>query len=310
MEALHRLATLLHRCVLAFFRSRRDASAAMNFCIAPSVSFQLFYVWSVIDDSRRRLVHFNTTNPSTRWMIQQLGEAVPSDRIPRYLLFDRGSIMSEEVVAVIRSFGIDPVRTAYDYDYIVIGSGFGGSVAALRLSEKGYNVAVLEKGKRFRSGDFPESNLQLRKYLWMPRLGLHGILQITWLKHLMILHGAGVGGGSLVYAMTHPVPPDVVFRDPRWPTDEDWKEKLRPQYELAQYMLGTRKAPRTYAEEEMLRQVADEEMGATRSTREARRQCSASSAACFVPVASCSRPARSAPSGSCSSARRWAAYRT
>ena len=118
------------------------------------------------------------------------------------------------------------MSTLYDYDYIVIGSGFGGSVAALRLAEKGYTVGVMEKGKRFRPSDFPESNLQLRKYLWMPRLRLHGILQITWLKHLMVLHGAGVGGGSLVYAMTHPVPPDVVFRDPRWPSDEDWKAKL------------------------------------------------------------------------------------
>ena len=150
----------------------------------------------------------------------------------------------------------------YDYDYIVIGSGFGGSVSALRLTEKGYSVGVMEKGKRFQPGDFPESNLQLGKYLWMPRLRLHGILQITWLKHLMVLHGAGVGGGSLVYAMTHPVPPDVVFRDPRWPSDEDWKAKLKPHYELAQYMLGTVKAPRVYAEEEMLRQVIDEESGA------------------------------------------------
>ena len=144
----------------------------------------------------------------------------------------------------------------------MIGSGFGGSVAALRLAEKGYTVGVMEKGKRFRPSDFPESNLQLRKYLWMPRLRLHGILQITWLKHLMVLHGAGVGGGSLVYAMTHPVPPDVVFRDPRWPSDEDWKEKPKPHYELAQYMLGTVKAPRMYAEEEILRQVVDDEMRA------------------------------------------------
>ena len=148
------------------------------------------------------------------------------------------------------------------YDYIVIGSGFGGSVSALRLAEKGYSVGVIEMGKRYRPADFPTSNLQLRKYLWMPRLGMHGILQVTWLKDVMVLHGAGVGGGSLVYAMTHPVPPDLVFRDPRWPGEKDWKTTLEPYYELAQSMLSTVKAPRTYAEEEMLRQVVDEEMGA------------------------------------------------
>jgi transposase InsO family protein len=99
---------------ITFLRNHQDAIAAMDFCIVPTVSFQLLYVWFVIDHGRRRLIHFNvTTNPSARWVIQQLREAFPSDSTPRYLLFDRDSIFSAEVVAAIRSFGIDPVRTAY-----------------------------------------------------------------------------------------------------------------------------------------------------------------------------------------------------
>jgi transposase InsO family protein len=97
-----------------FLRNHQDAIAAMDFCVVPTVSFQLFYVWFVIDHGRRRLIHFNvTTHPSARWVIQQLREAFPSDRTPRYLLLDRDSIFSAEVVAAIRGFGIDPVRTAY-----------------------------------------------------------------------------------------------------------------------------------------------------------------------------------------------------
>jgi transposase InsO family protein len=99
---------------LTFLRNHKDAIAAMDFCIVPTVSFQLVYVWFVIDHGRRRLLHFNvTTNPSARWVIQQLREAFPSDRTPRYLLLDRDSIFSTEVTAAIKSFGIDPVRTAY-----------------------------------------------------------------------------------------------------------------------------------------------------------------------------------------------------
>src|SRR6476469_6067344 len=89
-----------------------------------------------------------------------------------------------------------------DYDYIIIGSGFGGSVSAMRLAEKGYSVAVLEMGKRYRTGDFAETNWNLRKYLWLPQLFLHGIQKLTLLKDVLILGGVGVGGGSLVYANT------------------------------------------------------------------------------------------------------------
>jgi len=99
---------------MTFLRNHQDAIAAMDFCIVPTVSFQLLYVWFVIDHGRRRLIHFNVTkHPSARWVIQQLREAFPFERTPRYLLFDRDSIFSAKVVGAIRSFGIDPVRTAY-----------------------------------------------------------------------------------------------------------------------------------------------------------------------------------------------------
>ena len=110
---------------------------------------------------------------------------------------------------------------SHDYDYIVIGSGFGGSVSALRLAEKGYSVAVLEMGKRFNAEDFPKTTWQIHKHLWMPKFLLHGFFQMTWLKDVLIFHGAGVGGGSLVYANTLLVPPSKAFKDERWPDDDD-----------------------------------------------------------------------------------------
>ena len=123
------------------------------------------------------------------------------------------------------------------YDYIIIGSGFGGSVSALRLAEKGYSVLVIEQGKRYQTEDFPKSNWNLRKYFWAPKLALYGIQAMTLLKDVFILHGTGVGGGSLVYANNLLVPPDKVFDDPRWGS-EGWKEKLTPYYKIAQIMLG------------------------------------------------------------------------
>jgi cholesterol oxidase len=148
-----------------------------------------------------------------------------------------------------------------DFDFLVIGSGFGGSVSALRLSEKGWRVAVLEMGKRWRPEDFAESNWDLRRYLWMPRAGLHGIQQITLLPHVMVLHGAGVGGGSLVYANTLVVPPDPVLRDRRWPEGIDWAAALAPHYETARRMLGARTAPEVFQADELLREAVEEETG-------------------------------------------------
>lgn len=123
------------------------------------------------------------------------------------------------------------------YDYIIIGSGFGGSVSALRLAEKGYSVLVIEQGKRYLTEDFPKTNWNLRKYFWMPKFALYGFQAMTLLKDVFILHGTGVGGGSLVYANNLLVPPDKVFDDPRW-GGKGWKNKLSPYYQLAQKMLG------------------------------------------------------------------------
>ncbi|HZY04058.1 MAG TPA: GMC family oxidoreductase [Anaeromyxobacteraceae bacterium] len=151
--------------------------------------------------------------------------------------------------------------TSPDYDFVVVGSGFGGSVAALRLAEKGWRVAVVEQGKRWRDQDFARTNWNLRKFLWMPRLGLHGIQQITLLRDVLVLHGAGVGGGSLVYANILLRPPDRAFRDPRWPGGRDWKAELAPHYHLASWMLGVADPPRTFAADDLLQQVVEEETG-------------------------------------------------
>jgi cholesterol oxidase len=127
------------------------------------------------------------------------------------------------------------------YDFIVIGSGFGGSVAALRLAEKGYRVLVLEEGKRWRPEDFPPSNWRLRRSLWLPRLGCYGIQRIDWLGDVMVLGGAGVGGGSLVYANTLKMPPAEVFaRGWPWP---DMAARLDPHFATARRMLGAVASP-------------------------------------------------------------------
>ena len=116
----------------------------------------------------------------------------------------------------------------YDYDWLVIGSGFGGSVSALRLAEKGHRVAVLESGRRFRDQDFARSAWNLRRYLWMPRLGLRGVFRMTLFKDVFIVSGAGVGGGSLGYANTlYRARPDF-FSDPQWEGLAAWEDEFAP----------------------------------------------------------------------------------
>ena len=144
-----------------------------------------------------------------------------------------------------------------DYDYIVIGSGFGGSVAALRLAEKGYKVAVIEQGKRYRSKEFPKTNWNFRKYFWIPKIGFYGIQALTLLKDVFILHGTGVGGGSLVYANNLIVPPDEVFDNPVW-GGPGWKEKLTPFYEKAKIMLGVTKSEVITHADKLLRECAED----------------------------------------------------
>ena len=146
------------------------------------------------------------------------------------------------------------------YDFLVIGSGFGGSVSALRLSEKGYRVCVLEKGKRYEPGDFPKSNWDLKKWLWMPAAGLKGIFQMSFMEHVTIFHGVGVGGGSLVYANTLPTPKLGFFQAKSWAHLADWRSELVPYYETARHMLGSAENPVKTRGDEILEEIA-EDMG-------------------------------------------------
>lgn len=144
------------------------------------------------------------------------------------------------------------------YDYVIIGSGFGGSVSAMRLTEKGYSVLVLEKGKRYNDNDFAKTNWQFWKYLWLPALHAHGILQISILKGVMVLHGAGVGGGSLGYANVLEVPSEETFATPAWNQNVKWGEILYPHYEMAKKMLGVARNPKLWKADEILKQIAEE----------------------------------------------------
>ncbi|MGB3376611.1 MAG: GMC family oxidoreductase N-terminal domain-containing protein, partial [Microbacterium sp.] len=126
----------------------------------------------------------------------------------------------------------------YDEDVVIVGSGFGGSVAALRLAEKGYRVRVLEAGRRFEDDDFAKTSWDVRRYLWAPLLGCFGVQRIHRLPHVMILAGAGVGGGSLNYANTLYEPGDAFFADRQWPEGTDWQGELTPHYATATRMLG------------------------------------------------------------------------
>ncbi len=146
----------------------------------------------------------------------------------------------------------------YDVDWVVVGSGFGGSVSALRLAEKGYTVRVLETGRRYEDEDFPKSTWNLRRFIWLPRFGLRGIMRLTLYKDVGILSGAGVGGGSLVYANTHYIPRRPFFERPEWPDDCDWHEELAPYYETAKRMLGSSEIPFETDADRLLKGLAED----------------------------------------------------
>ena len=145
-----------------------------------------------------------------------------------------------------------------EYDYIVIGSGFGGSVSAMRLAEKGYSVLVIEKGKRFNTEDFPKSDWNLKKFLWVPKLRWFGFQKLTFFRRVTILSGVGVGGGSIVYGNTHMFPPDTFFENKAWSHFKDWKKTLLPFYDLARKILGTKTLTEFNEEDLLLKEVASD----------------------------------------------------
>jgi cholesterol oxidase len=149
---------------------------------------------------------------------------------------------------------------AYDFDWLVIGSGFGGSVSALRLAEKGYSVGVLECGRRYEDQDFAKTTWNVRRYYWLPRLGLKGIFRMTLFRDIFVVSGCGVGGGSLGYANTLYRPPEQsqFYRDPQWADLADWYGTLEPHYREAERMLGVTSSPLDGPADRLLREIADE----------------------------------------------------
>jgi cholesterol oxidase len=146
----------------------------------------------------------------------------------------------------------------HDYDFIVIGSGFGGSVAALRLAEKGYSVLILEKGKEYKAEDFPKTNWNLKRWMWIPGLKFFGFFKLSFFRHITILSGVGVGGGSLTYANTLPVPKEDFFKSESWAHLADWKKELEPFYPVALTMLGANPNPLLQVGDKALRQLAQQ----------------------------------------------------
>ncbi|HSG15560.1 MAG TPA: GMC family oxidoreductase N-terminal domain-containing protein, partial [Anaerolineae bacterium] len=144
------------------------------------------------------------------------------------------------------------------FDFVIIGSGFGGSVSAMRLTQKGYRVLVLERGKRFGAKDFPKTNWNIFNYLWLPALRCFGFMGINLLDDILILNGSGVGGGSLVYAATLIQPKSEFFQTEEWPGDMDWEQELQPHFDTARQMLGVNTNPKLWPADHLLLEIAAE----------------------------------------------------
>jgi cholesterol oxidase len=162
------------------------------------------------------------------------------------------------VVGLRRRITMNSTTDSYDFDWLVIGSGFGGSVSALRLAEKGHSVGVLECGRRFADHEFPKNTADLKRYFWNPRLGMKGIFRLTNFKDVAVVSGCGVGGGSLGYACTLYVPPKQFFEDRQWADMEDWETELTPHYAEAQRMLGVVENPHEDPADQLLRELGEE----------------------------------------------------
>ncbi len=149
-------------------------------------------------------------------------------------------------------------KAATKYDYVIIGSGFGGSVSAYRLAQKGYRVLVVERGRRFTETDFSEGTSSPPRWVWNPKLGMRGIWNITFLRHVTIMSGAGVGGGSLVYGATLPTPKKSFFESGSWAGLRDWQQALAPHYDTALRMLGAVTNPKLTSADHAIKKLADE----------------------------------------------------
>ena len=147
-------------------------------------------------------------------------------------------------------------RLRDEYDYVIIGSGFGGSVSAHRLTQKGYKVLVIEKGKHYHAHNMPESNRDLKRWLWAPAAGMHGIMKMTFFKHVMALSGVGIGGGSLVYGATLPTPKPQYFETGSWAGLNDWQTVLKPHYDTALNMLGAADNPNLTAADLVIKELS------------------------------------------------------
>lgn len=147
-------------------------------------------------------------------------------------------------------------NNAFDFDWLVIGSGFGGSVSALRLAEKGYRVGVFERGRRYRDEDFAKSAWQLNKFLWAPVLGLKGILRMAMFRHVLAVSGAAVGGGSIVYSNTLYRAKPEFFQNQQWRTLASWDKVLQPHYDTAERMLGVQTVPFDSVSQQLIREMA------------------------------------------------------
>ena len=159
----------------------------------------------------------------------------------------------------------------FDADYIVVGSGFGGSASALRLTQKGYRVLMLERGRQLQADDFPKTNWNLKRWLWAPRLGFRGLFVMRFFRHVTVLAGAGIGGGSLVYANTLPIPKSGFFKSEAWAKLADWETELAPHYREAQRMMGAVATPFLTTPDQILKKVAENrgQPGAFESTQTA-----------------------------------------